>query len=133
MKTKNRIKHHLHEQVTQKLRERIFSHRLSNGSKPFTATTVLAEEFSVSMPTIRQSIGNLTNEGFLDTHQGRGTFLSKEFIKGSKTIALTWSPASDLEMKSPWHKSVFKYCCEYIESKGYFFRHYPLHDFNRGN
>ncbi len=62
-------------QIREKLREEITSGSLKRGEK-LPAEHELAEQFSVSRMTIRESIEDLVNEGLLYRRHGVGTFVA---------------------------------------------------------
>ncbi len=63
----------------QRVKEHIIEYIISNNLKyndPIKSEIELMKEFNVSRHTIRKSIGDLVNEGWLYKHQGRGTFVA---------------------------------------------------------
>jgi len=45
--------------------------------------TELCEQYHVSRTTVRQVLGQLANEGFIERHRGRGTFVSEPTVEKS--------------------------------------------------
>ncbi len=60
----------------------------------------LAEQFSLSRQTVRQSIGELVQEGWLAREQGKGTFVSRQSAErrsstGNRTVGVITTSISD--------------------------------------
>ncbi len=60
----------------------------------------LAEQFNLSRQTVRQSIGELVQEGWLSREQGKGTFVSrlsaeKRSVSGNRTVGIITTSISD--------------------------------------
>lgn len=51
--------------------------KISSGDK-LPSENELAEQYSLSRQTVRQSIGELVTEGWLAREQGKGTFVSRQ-------------------------------------------------------
>jgi GntR family transcriptional regulator len=78
-------------QVVQDIRRRIDAGVLVSGQR-LPSETELAAEFSVSRITIRQALGHLSADGYVDRRQGTGTFVS----------ARTTPVQHDLSLNVPW-------------------------------
>ncbi|MBT2383092.1 GntR family transcriptional regulator [Streptomyces sp. ISL-11] len=63
-----------YEQIADELRERIRAGRLSPGDR-LPAETALAEQYRVSLPTVRQALGVLQAEGLIEKRHGRGNIV----------------------------------------------------------
>lgn len=85
----------------QKLKEYIVETIKTNGLKPgdkIFSENELAEMFEVSRHTVRQSIGDLVNEGWLYREQGKGTFVDRRPDKKrtpTKTIGVITTYLND--------------------------------------
>ncbi|WP_421850370.1 GntR family transcriptional regulator [Oricola sp.] len=64
----------LYAEIARKIREEFGDGRFSPGAQMPSENT-LVEAFSVSRSTIRKALKSLEEEGFLEQHQGQGTFL----------------------------------------------------------
>ncbi|MBC7765521.1 MAG: GntR family transcriptional regulator [Hyphomonadaceae bacterium] len=60
-----------------------------------TSENVLAEQFTMSRHTVRQAIGQLTNEGWLYRVHGKGTFVQEQLPPARKTIGVITTYISD--------------------------------------
>ncbi|MEV6136474.1 GntR family transcriptional regulator [Nocardia sp. NPDC051990] len=63
-----------YEKLADDLRKAIRSGQLSAGSQ-LPTTPTLSEQYGVSLPTVRQALDVLRNEGLIDSQQGRGVFV----------------------------------------------------------
>lgn len=85
--------------IKNQLKELILSGEYSAGTK-IPSEAKLREQFGVSRHTIRQSIAELVNEGFLKKEQGSGTYVNdqnQQRVKetGNKTIGVITTYLSD--------------------------------------
>ncbi len=65
-----------YHRVADALRQQIGTGDLSPGER-LPAETALADQFRVSVPTVRQAVGVLRAEGLLESRQGIGTFVKE--------------------------------------------------------
>ncbi|MFE5503693.1 PLP-dependent aminotransferase family protein [Amycolatopsis japonica] len=72
--------------IYRQLRDGILDGRLRAGER-LPPTRELARELDVSRNTVAVAYERLTAEGFLDSHVGRGTFVSPGFVARSKRAA----------------------------------------------
>ncbi|MGW3625471.1 GntR family transcriptional regulator [Streptomyces sp. NPDC000880] len=63
-----------YEKVSDDLRRKIAGGELAAGDR-LTAETVLAAEYKVSLPTLRQALSALEAEGLIEKRHGRGNFV----------------------------------------------------------
>ncbi|MCM3513293.1 MULTISPECIES: GntR family transcriptional regulator [Carnobacterium] len=85
--------------IKNQLKELILSGKYPTGSK-IPSEANLREQFGVSRHTIRQSIAELVNEGFLKKEQGSGTYVNDQYQqrvkdKNMKTIGVITTYLSD--------------------------------------
>jgi GntR family transcriptional regulator, arabinose operon transcriptional repressor len=86
-----------YQKLKDYLTELIESEQLKTGEKIFSENE-LAEKFDISRHTVRQAIGELTNEGWLYRVQGKGTFVNsppEKAIHTTKTIGVITTYLSD--------------------------------------
>lgn len=85
------------------LKEEILSWIASGKYRPgdkLPSENELAEQFSLSRQTVRQSIGELVQEGWLAREQGKGTFVSRlsadrRQTSGNRTVGIITTSISD--------------------------------------
>lgn len=65
-----------YEQIADALRSEIRAGQIGPGER-LSAETALAEQYRVSLPTIRQALGVLQAEGLVEKRHGRGNFVRK--------------------------------------------------------
>lgn len=65
-----------YKQIREEFHSRIQKEQWMEGDR-IPSERELCEEFGVSRITIRQAIGQAVNEGILETHPGKGTFVRK--------------------------------------------------------
>lgn len=65
-----------HERLSEQLKADIIEGRLAPGSQ-IPGEMELAEQHGVSRTTVRRALDTLTQEGLVNRHQGRGTFVSE--------------------------------------------------------
>lgn len=68
----------IYYQIKQTIKNWIISKEFCPGEK-IPSENELAERFDVSRLTVRQAIGQLTQEGFLISKRGEGTFVTDMF------------------------------------------------------
>jgi GntR family transcriptional regulator of arabinose operon len=83
-----------YHQIKQHLKNLIRRGELAPGEL-IPSENTLAREFKFSRHTIRQAIGELENEGFVQRQQGRGTFCSYQPKLAAKKIALVTTYISE--------------------------------------
>ncbi|MFJ6561771.1 GntR family transcriptional regulator [Streptomyces sp. NPDC091412] len=66
-----------YEKVSEDLRRRIESGQYAPGDR-LPPETTLVTEYKVSLPTLRQALGALQNEGLIEKRHGRGNFVRKQ-------------------------------------------------------
>lgn len=76
-----------YEVIARDLRSKIHAGELANGMR-LSAETALAAEYAVSVPTIRQAMGLLVDEGLVEKQHGRGTFVRNAIQLSPTTILL---------------------------------------------
>lgn len=104
-----------------KVRENIQAHiaKMNVGDR-LSSERQLSEYFKVDRVTIRRAMMDLTREGFVVRHQGRGTFIRKlvsqehQHLAGPRVIALS---LPDVEI--PQHASYLKGTEEAASAQGY--------------
>ncbi|MGM0603603.1 MAG: GntR family transcriptional regulator [Bacillota bacterium] len=67
----------LYIQVKEMIKDKIEAGNYSQGER-VPSETELQNELSISRTTARNALKELVNEGILETHQGKGTFVCKE-------------------------------------------------------
>ncbi|BBI31724.1 GntR family transcriptional regulator [Cohnella abietis] len=85
------------------LKEEILSWLASGRYRPgdkLPSENELAEQYSLSRQTVRQSIGELVQEGWIAREQGKGTFVSKQSAErrnasGNRTVGVITTSISD--------------------------------------
>ncbi|WP_239615963.1 GntR family transcriptional regulator [Cohnella mopanensis] len=85
------------------LKEEILSWIASGKYRPgdkLPSENELAEQYSLSRQTVRQSIGELVTEGWLAREQGKGTFVSRQSaerrsVSGNRTVGVITTSISD--------------------------------------
>ncbi|WP_337969599.1 GntR family transcriptional regulator [Virgibacillus salexigens] len=82
----------LHAYIKEELLNRIKTNKYKKGEKIPTELE-LCEDFGVSRTTIRTALNQLTLEGYLNRHQGRGTFVADQKVK--QTLSQTVKRYSD--------------------------------------
>ena len=90
----------LYYQLENVLREKITSGAFESGERMPTESDLI-EEYGVSRITVRQALQALSNDGLIDRHQGRGTYIAARKSKKRKftgTIHLTGSLDELIEM-----------------------------------
>lgn len=65
-----------YQRIVQDVRDKIRSGRLPVGEK-LPSTRELAEEYGVAQGTVQRALTELRTAGFIYSHQGRGSFVSK--------------------------------------------------------
>jgi GntR family transcriptional regulator len=75
-----------YRQVKDALRDRIRSGQLPPGS-PLPSIRELAAQLLVSVITIKKAYDDLLSEGFIVSHQGKGTFVADKQDVSSKVLA----------------------------------------------
>lgn len=75
----------MYEQIAEEFRDKIRSKALGPGDC-IGSHTELADQFSVSMITIRKAVELLVGEGLLETRQGKGTFVKTAQIQDSYNL-----------------------------------------------
>ncbi|WP_256758946.1 GntR family transcriptional regulator [Cohnella sp. WQ 127256] len=86
-------------QLKEEILSWIASGRYRPGDK-LPSENELAEQFSLSRQTVRQSIGELVQEGWLAREQGKGTFVNRKSAErrissGNRTVGLITTSISD--------------------------------------
>jgi GntR family transcriptional regulator of arabinose operon len=86
-------------QLKEELLSWIAGGRFRPGDK-LPSENELAEQFSLSRQTVRQSIGELVQEGWLSREQGKGTFVSRlsaerRSASGNRTVGIITTSISD--------------------------------------
>lgn len=79
----------LYYQLKTILLERIHNNEWAAGEM-FPCEQELQEDYELSRTTVRQTLSELVNEGYLVRHRGRGTFVAKPKV--------TYNPNASLEM-----------------------------------
>ncbi len=79
----------LYYQLKTILLERIHNNEWTEGEM-FPGEQELQEDYELSRTTVRQTLSELVNEGYLVRHRGRGTFVAKPKV--------TYNPTASLEM-----------------------------------
>lgn len=79
----------LYYQLKNILLERIHNNEWQTGAM-FPGEQELQDEYELSRTTVRQTLSELVNEGYLVRHRGRGTFVAKP--------KLTFNPTTTLEL-----------------------------------
>ncbi|MFI6843633.1 GntR family transcriptional regulator [Kitasatospora sp. NPDC050467] len=74
-----------YEVIARDLRSKIHAGELASGMR-LPAETALAAEYAVSVPTIRQAMGLLVDEGLVEKQHGRGTFVRNAIQLSPTTI-----------------------------------------------
>ncbi|MBR7797289.1 MAG: GntR family transcriptional regulator [Bacillota bacterium] len=82
----------LHAYIKEELLNRIKANKYKRGEKIPTELE-LCKGFGVSRTTIRTALNQLTVEGYLERHQGRGTFVADQKVK--QTLSQTVKRYSD--------------------------------------
>lgn len=82
----------LHAFIKDELLDRIKSEKYKKGEQIPTELE-LCEEFNVSRTTVRTALNQLTLEGYLERHQGKGTYVSDQ--KVSQTLSHTFKRYKD--------------------------------------
>lgn len=77
----------LHAYIKDELLDRIKSEKYKKGEQIPTELE-LCEEFNVSRTTVRTALNQLTLEGYLERHQGKGTYVADQ--KVSQTLSHTF-------------------------------------------
>lgn len=72
----------LYQQLYEILREKILRHEWRPGDV-VPSEAELCEQYQVSRTTVRQVLGQLANEGLIDRHRGRGTFVAEPTVEKS--------------------------------------------------
>jgi hypothetical protein len=86
--SENKIRKRMrYQRVYRGLRGRVLSGHYVPGQQIETETQ-LTEQFDVSVITIRQAVGMLEEEGFLDRQQGRGTFVPESVSNRFKILCV---------------------------------------------
>ena len=67
----------IYEQIKNAIREEILKGSLKSGEK-LPSVRNLARELSISILTVKKAYDELESEGFIESRQGLGTFVSKE-------------------------------------------------------
>lgn len=75
---------HRYVEIEEFIRAQIESGKLLDGDI-IPAETLLAVQFAVSRPTVRQAMSNLVNAGYLTRVRGRGSFVNKPKIVQEST------------------------------------------------
>ncbi|MFI6845976.1 GntR family transcriptional regulator [Kitasatospora sp. NPDC050467] len=66
-----------YERIAADLRRQIKAGELGPGDR-LPAETALADQYRVSVPTVRQGVGELAAEGLVEKQHGRGTFVRRQ-------------------------------------------------------
>lgn len=75
---------HRYVEIEEYIKVQIDKGKLKDGDI-IPAETVLATQFNVSRPTVRQAMSNLVNAGYLTRVRGKGSFVSKPKILQEST------------------------------------------------
>jgi DNA-binding LacI/PurR family transcriptional regulator len=107
----------LYRQVGEHLKSEIISGKLRVGDQ-IGSQQELAEKYRVSLITVKRAVAELTNEGFLYSRVGKGTYVldsqpRKEGAK-SKTIGLVLR-----DLKSPFFSMIVHGAEEFASQKGF--------------
>lgn len=78
----------LHAEVAEVLRHKIMSGELPTGAK-LPALRELAEQLGVARMTVVQAMNAVENEGLIERHAGRGTFVREVVIPDRHTLRMT--------------------------------------------
>lgn len=102
-------------------------HRIANGAwtidKPMPSETKLAEEFGVSLGTIRRAVDELVREGTLERRHGSGTYLRRTDFSNSlmRFLKFRSSHSPDSTQKTVIHEVTLakapSYACEALKLK----------------
>ncbi|QPM66828.1 FadR/GntR family transcriptional regulator [Atribacter laminatus] len=65
----------VYEEIADQIRERIINGQFKPGDK-LPSERLLAKNFGVSVPTIRQALGTLSATGYIKIIHGSGTFVT---------------------------------------------------------
>lgn len=79
----NSDKRPIYEQIMSQIRDYILNGSLSEGEQ-LPSIRVLAKELRISVITTKRAYDELESEGFIETVQGKGTFVARkniEFLK----------------------------------------------------
>lgn len=85
----------LYYQLKTILIERIHNNEWSTGAM-FPGEQELQDEYELSRTTVRQTLSEMVNEGYLVRHRGKGTFVAKPKV--------TYNPTTSLELTEYMHK-----------------------------
>lgn len=86
--------------ISDEIKSKILSGEYKVGEK-IPAESILQRKFNVSRQTVRKSISELSNEGFLKSEKGSGTYVSKQYkiktnaLFNNKTIGVITTYISD--------------------------------------
>ncbi len=83
-----------HQQLKEYLKNLIFQGKLTPGEQ-LPSENSLARQFKISRHTVRQSFGELEQEGLIYREQGRGTFCNPLKRPGGQNIAVLTTYISD--------------------------------------
>lgn len=82
----------LYQQIKNTILSQINNNELKSGDK-IPSMIKLAKHFNVSLITIKQAIGELVNEGYLETKGSKGTFVQEKNKERTKHIEIILSDA----------------------------------------
>lgn len=98
----------LYEQVAKELRKEIFSGKYGEHGSLGTHTQ-MTERFSVSLITIRKAVQMLADEGLVEIHQGKGTFVKRtSFVDRLSNLTGISFMMSNMKMETAVNVPVLK-------------------------
>lgn len=95
----------LHAEVAEVLRHQIVSGELRSGTK-LPALRELKEQFGVARMTVIQAMNSLEEEGLIEKHSGRGTFVKDVIIAPRHTLQMKADISQIYEMVDQLEVSV---------------------------
>jgi len=89
----------LYEQIVQQIEQSIVEGRLKHGDRLPTERE-LAQQFGVSRTAVREAVKTLTEKGLVESHSGRGTFVTSGRSDSVRTSLDSFFKNSDLQNPS---------------------------------
>jgi len=69
----------IYEQVTMQIKQAIMRGELKDGN-PIPSIRFLAKDLKISVITVKRSYEDLEREGFIETYNGKGSFVKKQSL-----------------------------------------------------